>query len=79
MLSAEPRCGQSALPFPSLLIKGWAGSAGGAAHLSREAAGNGNYLGNNHSPGTGFCVFDRNVLTWRSLGAQGQCVLSCKF
>lgn len=67
------------MPFPSLLIKGWAGSAGGAAHLPREAAGNGNFLEKNHSPVAGLCAFNRGVLTWKSLGEQGQRVLSCKF
>lgn len=44
----------TALPLPA--DKGRAGTAGGAAHHSSEAAGHGNYLENNHSPVSRFCV-----------------------
>lgn len=53
---------------------------GGSGHLSREAVVNGNcLLENNHNLITGAYFSNRKVLTWKSLGEQGQCILSCKF
>lgn len=59
----------------------WAGSGvllGVFGHLSRQA-GNGNCLiENNHNLITGAYFSSRNVLMWKSLGVEGQCISSCK-
>lgn len=78
-----PRCGQSvllaALPLPAGQV-GRQAVLGVSGHLSRQAAVNGNCLvENNHNFVTGAYFSNRNALMWKSLGAQRQCILSCKF
>lgn len=78
-LRPAPRCGQSvlaaALPLPAGQM-GRQAVLGGSGHVCREAAVNGNLLlENKHNIITGACFSNRNALTWKSLGAQGQCML----